>query len=207
MCARLCVHLHMYTVSYPTSQPTFELDLLLHSTITMDITGPRSPHERVIFSGGFPSHLQQKILVRDYILHIYPMANSSYLYKDQLLGGLLYWYNDFLELQAMHKSKIFTSLCLILWNVLGKGSTEVGNILEEMVPVWSLMQLFFTDSVNHSLFDWPWSCPSNNSSGTLSLGTRKMLHDTRLSLKINSLPCFTKALRPFLTLKYQISAK
>lgn len=55
----------------------------------------------------------------------------------------------------MHESKILTSLCLILWNVLGKGSTKVGNMLEEMVPVWSLMQLFFTDSVNHSLFDWP----------------------------------------------------
>lgn len=60
MCACLCVHLHIYTMSDPTSQPTFELDLLLHISITTDITGPRSPHECVIFSGGFPSHLQQQ---------------------------------------------------------------------------------------------------------------------------------------------------
>lgn len=54
----LCVHIHIYSLSDPTSQPTFELDLLLHSGITMDITGQRSPHECVIFPGCFPSHLQ-----------------------------------------------------------------------------------------------------------------------------------------------------
>lgn len=44
-------------------------------------------------------------------------------------------------------------------------------------------------------------------SGILSQGTRKMLYYTKLLLKKNLLPCSTKALRPFLGMKYDLNVK
>lgn len=44
----------------PRSRLTFELDLLLHTGITVVVTGQRCPHECVKIPGRFPPHLQQQ---------------------------------------------------------------------------------------------------------------------------------------------------